>query len=253
MEPEKVDAELNIEPKKDEKVPDEKTELQREVEELRKKNHDLEAVAGRVSGLNTMINNLENTMDEKINNLVNTKQPVKEEEITAIDDDDYLTGKKAKQLIGDAVKEATANQGEVVEKALTARDEKSKKWNDDYMKEVAKQSMDIGEDETLQGILSEMDANFRDDTIRDPKLAAELNYNKAKASYTVKAMAAGKQIKFGSGKPPVAPLGVGNPGGEKIITKPEKEIAMPEDAKEVLFSLEKDPEKRKTLAKEALG
>jgi hypothetical protein len=31
----KVDAELNIEPKKDEKVPEEKTEIQIEVEKLR--------------------------------------------------------------------------------------------------------------------------------------------------------------------------------------------------------------------------
>ncbi len=254
-EPEKVDAELNIEPeKKEPEVPDEKAELLAEVEKLRNENQVIRSEIGRSQALETKLNSLESGMDEKIKNLLSERQATPTtEDVTTIDDDDYVTGKKLKEIVGSEVKRATGNQEEAVEKILTAREEKSKKWNGDYMKEVAKQSMDISEDETLQGILGEMDAHFRDDSIRDPKIAAELNYSRAKASYVTKAMSAGKQIKFGSGKAPIAPLGVGGGLNEKVFTREEPEIKMPEDAKELLAKLEPDVEKRKALAKEALG
>lgn len=241
-----VDAELDI---KKEIVPDEKTEMQLEVEKLRNENQTLRSDLGRVPALQSEITR----MDAKISELLDTKMLVKDDIEPVIDDDDYVTGKRAKQLIVDAVKATKGEQAAEVEKVLTAREGVKTQYEKDYLKEVARLSIGITDDEALQGILNEMDTNFRDDSIKDPKVQARVNYADGKSSYLSKAMAAGKQIKFGSGKSPVAPLGGGNPGREKIIVKQEKEIAVPDDAKELLLSIEKDPEKRKALAREALA
>lgn len=251
-----VNAELDI--KKGEIKPEadvEKTALQTEIAELRKKNQDLEAVAGRVPALNSRLDTLENTLDEKINSMLNTKQttPATEESVV-LDDEDYVTGKRTKQLIDDAVKANSENQEAIVKKVLVDERGQKTQYDSDYLKEVARLSMDIGEDVTLQGILSEMDTNFRDDSIKDPKVQAKVNYSGAKASYVTKAMSAGQQVTFGRKDTPVASLAVGHRGAEKPVQK-EEVVVEPksQDAKDLLVALEPDSEKRKALAKEALA
>jgi hypothetical protein len=118
---------------------------------------------------------------------------------------------------------------------------------------VAKLSMDITDDETLTGILNEMDSNFRDDSIKDPVVQAEINYLKGKNAYITKAMSAGKQVKFANNSPSKIPLGVGGAVHDKIVPRETKQVKLPEDAKQLLKSLNLSPEKEKELIASALG
>ena len=230
------DAEVKTEETPVEK-PEEKTELQLEVEKLRGENQGLKTELGRVPELNSRIDKMTN----QINELIDARQMPSDEGI----DDEYVTSKK--------LKEVQDGQEAAIERVLVNRDEKTKKWNDAYTGQVAKLSIDITDDDTLTGILNEMDSNFRDDSIKDPVVQAEVNYAKAKASFVTKAMSAGKQVKFASNNPAKLPLGVGSPTGEKPIERVKKEVALPQDAKELLKSFNLSPEKEKELVGEALS
>lgn len=221
-------------------APAEKSEIQIEVEKLRAENQGLKSDLGRVPELQSRVDGLNNKVEE----LLEARQVPSTE--GTIDDDEYITRKSLKENEGD--REAA------FENWYAKREGKKTKWNEDYTKQVAKSSMDITDDETLTGILNEMDSNFRDDSITDPAVQAEVNYAKAKASYVTKAMSAGKQVKFASNKPSALPLGGG--ATEKIIQREEKERTIPDDAKALLndsWFKDKTADDKKKLVSEALS
>jgi DNA polymerase II small subunit/DNA polymerase delta subunit B len=222
-------------------TPDEKSEIQIEVEKLRVDNQGLRAEMGRVPELNSRIDKMTN----QINELLESRQTPAE-----TDEEEYVTVRKLKEFQGDS--DAAA------ERALTAREQKKANWDKEYLQEVAKLSTDVTDDETLTGILSELDTNFRDDSNReiDPKIQAKINYPNAKASYVTKAMSAGKQVKFASNTPAKVSLSVGSPTGDKPIQREEKEIVLPSDAKALLddpWLSNTSSEDKKTLVKGIAG